>query len=366
MSVPPEWEPGLSAIRALKAGSVVLIVGASDRGKTTFVQQVARRLTLDGVKTAIADTDIGQSEIGPPGTVGVTGARREWAENPNARLTDLKPGATFFVGAFAPASVALELTVAAAQAVRFARGAGAQRILVDTTGFVSGPAARRLKVAKAQVIAPALVIGIGKPGEIDSLLTALTAATGAESLSLPVPGDVGRKSTAFRATRRMTRLAAAFEDAQETALPLRDLRTVGCTLGSGDPVSPELVRWAAESLRLPIVRAEKGENQLHLFVTGRPRAVPDAAIAPVATYFKVSSVRLVSLAHYVDALLGFQDGSGRLLGVGRFLGLDADRDEMTVSAPRTVTADRTRMVFVGRVRVPADANGHVDIRPGEL
>jgi polynucleotide 5'-hydroxyl-kinase GRC3/NOL9 len=360
--LPDEWQPGLDALRSLPDGAAAFLVGATDRGKTTFAAAAARSLSADVERVAVVDADIGQSEIGPPGTVGVA-----WARSDAAKLTDLKPAGVFFVGAFAPPPVALELVSATGRAAQWARSVGAKRLLVDTTGFVAGPAARRLKVYKAQAVAPALIVGVARGGEIDGLLAALSAATGAAVVRLPVPDVVGRKSTTFRATRRMTRLSRALEAAREIGLPLADVSTIGATLGTGEPVTPELVRWAANALRLPVVYAERSDGTLTLFLRGGvPRRDWEAGAGPVADHFKVRTVHALSLAHHADAYLGMHDAKGRLLSVGRFVGLDTDRSEIIAAVPPPITPERVRLVAFGRVRVHADGSPQSVIRPGEI
>lgn len=361
--VPAEWLPGLAALRALPDGSVVLLVGATDRGKTTFAALAAQVLAaLPGGRVAVVDADIGQSEIGPPGTVGVA-----WADPDVPRLHDLRPAARFFVGAFAPPAVALELAVATGQAVSFARAGGARHILLDTTGFVAGPAARRLKAAKAALAAPALVLGLARGNEIDPLLRALGAASGARVLALPAPAAVTRKSTAVRATRRLTRLAEALENSREVVLSLSEIATVGATLGTGEPLPPHLVRWCATALRLPVAYAERGEGALTVYLDGpAPRAGWESGAGPVAEHFGARTVRALSLRAYAQLYLGLHDEGGRLLSVGRFVRLDAERGEIAVACPPPATAERVRLVAFGRVRLGADGSPSGEIRPGEI
>ena len=361
--VPAEWQPGLDALAALPDGATALLIGATDRGKTTFASLAAQTLAARSLgRVAVVDADIGQSEIGPPGTVGVA-----WADAGVPRLHDLKPVARFFVGAFAPPSVALELATATGQAVQFARAAGAGRLLVDTTGFVAGPAARRLKVAKAQLVAPALILALARGDEIDPLLSVLGAATGARVLALPVPEAVGRKSTQFRATRRLSRLSKALDEVRPLVLPLADVVTVGATLGTGEPLPPHLVRWTAGALRLPILHAERGAGVLSVWVRGSaPRAGWEAGAAPVAEHFQARTVRALSLAAHTGLLLGLHDERGRLVSVGRFLDLDAEHGHLVVAAPPSATPERVRLVAFGRVRVDADGSGGSEVKPGEI
>lgn len=359
--VPTEWEEGIEALRVLPNGGVALVVGATDRGKTTFTALAARILAAELGKVAVVDADIGQSEIGPPGTVGAAAARAD-AE----KLHDLKPAGVFFVGAFAPNAAALELTVATAQAVRFARDRGALRVLVDTSGFIAGPAARRLKVAKAALVRPQRIITIGYSGEVDSLAAAMAAASGASLVPLEVPETVGRKTPALRSTRRMTRLSASLENATEIRLPLTQTSTLGATLGTGSSLTPELVRWTATTLRIPVVYGELSEGALNLFVEGLPCTGWESASSVVAAHFQTRTVRVFSLGLHEGVYLGLQDEGGRLVSVGRFTGIDPERQEMIVFTPPSARIDRIRLVSFGRVRIDAAGSPVSEVKPGEI
>lgn len=361
-TLPPDWQPGLDALRALPDGAAALLVGATDRGKTTFTALAAQLLAKQEERVAIVDADIGQSEIGPPGTVGVA-----WADAGVSRLHDLKPAARFFVGAFTPTAVALEHAVAAGQAVRFARAAGARRILVDTTGFVAGPAARRFKVAKALLVAPALVLALARGDELDPLLSAIHAATGAQTLALAVPDTVSRKSGTVRATRRLTRLSEALDGTREIRLPLAQIVTLGATIGTGAPLPSHLARWCAKALRLPVVYAERSDNTLVIYLDGPvPRMGWESGAAPVAEHFGARTLRALSLRAHRGVYLGLHDDRGRLAAVGRFARLDAEQGELVIDAPPPATADRIRLVAFGRVRVQPDGSAGSEVRPGEI
>lgn len=357
---PPEWRPGAEALRRLPEGRVALLVAGTDRGKTTFATMAARLLAADGMATALVDADIGQGEIGPPGTVGVAMARAE-----AARLSEWKPAGVFFVGAFAPNTAALELVAATAQAVGVARERGAARILVDTTGFVSGPSARRLKVAKAQALRPALILALGGPEE-DSLVQAVAASCGAEVVRLATPDAVGRKPTALRSTRRMTRLATALDGAAEIALPLEQIATVGATLGTGQAIAPELARWSSQTLRLPVLYGEIAEGTVSLLLERPATGNWESSLGIVITQFGARNVRLLSLPHYIGAYLGLYEDTGRLLGVGLFRGLDVERREVRVHTLSTIRPAQVALLAFGRVRLTEDLRTHTEIRPGEL
>ena len=77
---------------------VTIVIGASDAGKSTLVAALASALVSRGARVAVVDGDVGQSEIGPPTTVGlghVTG--------PVTRVSEAASLALQFVGVSSPA-----------------------------------------------------------------------------------------------------------------------------------------------------------------------------------------------------------------------------------------------------------------------
>ena len=179
---PAQWDEAWERIAALPAGGTILLLGGTDSGKTTFAAAVASRLAADSERIAVVDADIGQSEIGPPGTVAVA-----WARDDAAKLSDLKPAGTFFVGAFSASTLPLEHAAATHHAVRHARVRNADRILIDTSGYVTGPTARSLKCAKASLVLPDLLLAFG--ADTNTELAALSEAMVAPNRagSSPVP-----------------------------------------------------------------------------------------------------------------------------------------------------------------------------------
>ena len=361
---PDVWRLGLDALRNLPDGSAALLLGSTDRGKTTFAARAARILAGEMERVAVIDADVGQSEIGPPGTVGWG-----WAHSEIASLHDIKPAGLFFTGAFAPNLAALEHVAAVSRSVQAARQKNAARILVDTTGFVFGPAARRLKVAKAQMISPHLIIAFALGEEIADLCASVRAATGAELLLLPPAPETIKKPQGLRNTRRLTRLGQAFNGGREIVFGLRDLITVGGILGSGEPVAPHNTEWAARALRLPVVYAEKSsDGVLSVFANHAPHAnAASENTGPVAAYFGARTVRILSLPAYFGVLLGLHDETGTFINIGRFASFDALHHDVTIFAALSPSQEkRVRLVSFGRVRVSPDGVPLGEVKTGEI
>ncbi len=339
-----------------------LVIGATDRGKTTLVATWARALAAENAATFILDADTGQSEIGPPGCVGLARAQAGVE-----RLSDLKPEASFFVGALTPSAAALEHVLAVRRAADTACALGAERLLIDTPGWVHGPGARRWLAALTQSLLPGTVAGVGTPGELAGLLKLLQASSGATIENVAPPEGVSRKSPGLRATRRVLKLSKALSGSRDLALPLDSLSTLGATLGTGTPLPPELLRWCSAALKMPVAHAEQSEGVLSVYVSGPLRSGWESLTSPVAYHFKAKSVRVFPLRSHEGVLLGLHDGAGKLLGIGRFAGLDTERGELQVTTPLLESqVERLALVAFGRFRCAPDGSEIQDLKPGEL
>ncbi|MGH7279683.1 MAG: Clp1/GlmU family protein, partial [Candidatus Rokuibacteriota bacterium] len=62
------WAPAAEAAAGVR---VTLVVGESEAGKTSLVAALGNALIARGLSVAVVDADVGQSEIGPPATVGL-------------------------------------------------------------------------------------------------------------------------------------------------------------------------------------------------------------------------------------------------------------------------------------------------------
>src|SRR5215468_10768749 len=159
------------ALEAAAQARVTLILGTSDTGKTSLTAQLASTLAARGERVAVVDADVGQSEIGPPTTVGlgrVTGTL--------SRLADAEVLALEFVGDTSPVGYIRETAEATGRLVRRALEAGFDRVLVDTGGLVEGPLGLALKRAKIRAANPDLVLVVQRRDESEPIARALEAA----------------------------------------------------------------------------------------------------------------------------------------------------------------------------------------------
>jgi polynucleotide 5'-hydroxyl-kinase GRC3/NOL9 len=195
--------------RALTRRGVTVLIGGLDSGKTTLAVRIARAAIEAGLQVGFLDSDVGQSTIGPPATVGLRMCRSD---------RDLDPEALFradhlaFVGATSPQGHLLPLVVGARQLLDRARDAGADLVVVDTTGLVSGVYGQLLKFHKIGVLQPDLVVGLQRGEELQPLLGVVRRFYAAEVIETKIHTEVVPTSVEQRATNREESMARYFKE----------------------------------------------------------------------------------------------------------------------------------------------------------
>jgi polynucleotide 5'-kinase involved in rRNA processing len=152
--------------RGLLQTGTCLILGGADAGKTTLAEALARQLA-QGRPVAIVDADTGQSHIGPPATVG-------WAriDEPQFDLSQLRPDGISFVGDVKPVGHLLQLTAAIEQCVRQASKV-TEKIIIDTPGFIAGPAAAALWWTVQRMLQPESILAVQRENELNDIVSGL-------------------------------------------------------------------------------------------------------------------------------------------------------------------------------------------------
>lgn len=185
-----------------EGGGICLILGAVDTGKTTLAIALAAQLVETG-PIGIVDADVGQSHIGPPATVG-------WAviDNPQVELSQLAVAGVAFVGDVTPVGHLLQMTAG------IARGTAAlsqvtKLIIIDTPGFIRGPAAAALWWTVHQIIKPASILAVQRSGELSDVLAGLKTFR-CQIEQIQCPSDIPVKSPPERRRHRQQQFARYF------------------------------------------------------------------------------------------------------------------------------------------------------------
>lgn len=197
--------PHETLARELANASTVMLLGAIDTGKTTLAHRIAHQGAAHGRVVGVIDADVDNSSIGPPTCVGLR-LIRDPVELEEVSVAD----SLHFVGTISPSRLVLQQVIATASMVERAREAGADLVLIDTTGTVSGVAGETLKYHKMELCRPDRVVALQRGSEMEPLVGMLNRFFSTDIDVLPADPDTVVRSPDERAARRADRLRLAF------------------------------------------------------------------------------------------------------------------------------------------------------------
>ena len=205
-------DPPAAALEAAAAARVTLVLGAGDTGKTTLVTGLASVLAARGELVGVVDADLGQSDVGPPTTVGLGLVRGPIASLEQAEVAGLE-----FLGMTSPARCMRETGDATARLVARALELGCHHVLVDTSGLVEGDFGRALKRIKIDRVRPDVLIALQRTDECEPILRLYEDRI--TVVRLPA-ARAGRRTQAERRRRRQRALDAHLAGARPVVLDL--------------------------------------------------------------------------------------------------------------------------------------------------
>ncbi len=209
LDIPPAWERSAERI-VQQRWRKVLVLGAVDRGKSTYCHYLSQRCLEAGRRVALIDTDVGQKDLGPPASLTLGYPEREQP------LAALRPAAWYFIGATTPARHLLPMAVGLRQLLDVAR---ALCVIINTTGFVHGPG-RILKGFKIETVQPDVIIALERGQELRALLHPYRHYRIMRLQPSPLATP---KTSLQRAAARARAFGAYFAAAQELSLACKQL-----------------------------------------------------------------------------------------------------------------------------------------------
>jgi polynucleotide 5'-hydroxyl-kinase GRC3/NOL9 len=263
--VPAAW---VANLEELAGARIVLVIGATEAGKTTLTAWLANALRARGHRVAIVDADVGQSEIGPPATVGLGEVRGPLTRSGDAEVIDIE-----FVGVTSPGRRPWQVADATGRLAAKARSRF-DRVVVDTSGFVAGGFAAAVKQRKIAAVDPDLVVLVQTSDESEHLVRGVGDRERPRMLRLPAVRGTQSRSPDVRRRHRVAALARYFADARSMTL---DTSRIALRTVTGAPVAPETLAEGTlvalqgtngDTLALAVIDAtDLGRNRLTLRTT---------------------------------------------------------------------------------------------------
>jgi polynucleotide 5'-hydroxyl-kinase GRC3/NOL9 len=214
INIEENWHLLLKRIKQETSLKIIYVIGSNDSGKTTFCRFLAENLAQN-FSTVYIDGDPGQSLMGPPTTIGLEQFAQPGDEKPKQHL--------YFVGSTTPRGHLLQTLVGIKKLTEKAIILGAQRIVVDSCGFVLDQVAREFQFRVIDLIRPHYLIVLHRPDENFRWVSNFKRHPGINLYRLPISPSVIPRTPTERRDYREQKFKTYFESAEPQQLILRGI-----------------------------------------------------------------------------------------------------------------------------------------------
>jgi len=165
-TIPESWNKPIELIlNSPKIPAVILILGKSDSGKSSYCTYLVNKLVARKNNVAVLDGDLGQSDIGPSGTVGYAVTSKQLTD-----LYDLKLENAFFVGVTSPI-LAISKTIEGLTTIKDQiLECKVDFVVINSDGWVAGDIASRYKTALIKELKPDIIVCLPIENELKPLI----------------------------------------------------------------------------------------------------------------------------------------------------------------------------------------------------
>jgi polynucleotide 5'-hydroxyl-kinase GRC3/NOL9 len=165
-TIPLSWEKASEAVLSVRKKPVIaLVLGKIDSGKSSFCTYLVNKLVNEKCRVAVLDGDLGQSDIGPSGTIAYA-----FASQPVTELYDLKLENAYFVGVTSPIlEIAKTIEGFAAMKTEILEKP-IDYLVVNTDGLVADEVAIKYKTLLVNDLKPDATVGVQVEDELAPLI----------------------------------------------------------------------------------------------------------------------------------------------------------------------------------------------------
>lgn len=348
-----DWEN--LARKVVQPRQIVLVIGATDVGKSTFCRFLIEQGVTAGLRVGFVDADVGQSQIGPPTTIGLkvfTPNDSTESAVPGIPLTEPEeiegePDALYFVGWASPERHLLQCVAGTRLMVDAALKTGADFIVVDTTGYIEGDTAVVLKQHKIELVKPTHLICLHRSRELETIVAPFESNDTIQTHRLSLHRSVRSKSDDFRRKYRESRFTCYFSDCVQEMLPFAQIRGQRTPFFNGRQANPKEQEMLSDFVNDRVFYAEWGHRSLVMVTLD---ALPNLIQARLKNHLSLKNLVAETPQYFEHCLVGLLDAAGTTVSIGVIDAVDFNAKQLKIRC-KAGTAAKTKTVQFGRYRM---------------
>lgn len=343
--IPQSWKETVSAILSSDKGTeITMVLGGIDSGKTSFCIYLANTALSLGRKVSLIDGDLGQSDVGPPGTVGLSIIKK-----PIIDPFNLKPDHIIFIGVTSPYITVESIIEGLVNLKTKALETGSNFVIINTDGWVEGAGAAEYKLNLIKAVKPNFIVAIQNNGELKPIMESLGGLE-AGILTVDVPKNIKKRDRETRKIIRESSYKKYLKDGKIRSYPLSWI-TVDGNLKLKGRNDQFLKKRLEEIVGNKIIYCENTESQI-ILVLKSGLTLSDEENANLNAEFK-KPIKILHEGDEKGLLVSLEDNEGRFLGIGTISCIDYDRSVLKIYTNANGPVSR---IHVGRIRLDEKGN----------
>ena len=339
-TIPDSWRRVTKEVLSRPKPCTVMVLGNIDSGKTSFCTYLINTSLKSQGKPAIVDTDLGQSDIGPPTSIGFS-----IISEPVADLFSAKPASIIIMGRTSSKGITQRVVSSLTSIMKQISERAVDLTVINTDGWIEGDEACTYKTELIRKISPNLVIGIQRNAELEHILHSVEEK-GCYVLRTVTSSAIKRRNREEHRELREQSYKKYLGKPTLRNLNLNWISLEYTPLGLGIPVDLQRVKSIEKALQRQIVYCEESSRALYIVVYYKER-VDEATVVTAESLFQ-KDVYIVREGEEEGLLVGLLNNDRDFLGLGIISKLDYKNQTIKI---RTDYKDTVNVVQFGQIKV---------------
>ena len=342
-TIPQSWLEVAEKIISCEKPATVVVMGGVDSGKSSLCTYLVNIALEKGLKVGIVDADLGQSDVGPPTTIGFGVAEKQMSDLTGAKVLD-----AYFVGTTSPRGV-VEEVLRGVKAMKFrAENMKLDLLIVNTDGWIDGAEAEKYKRSLVEVLDPKIIVGVQREKELEHVLRSLSKWN---VIQVEAPPMVKKRDRDRRKETRELAYRRYLQDAKIRAFPISWIKIEGETIKIGMPTPEERFKFICNILGFKPKHCEE-TNEALILILDEKDEIEEEKIKKLEEAVG-KKVEVLREGEEKGLMVSLYDANRKFLGIGLIKTLDYKRRTIKIY---TSVKDEISIVKVGWVKV--DEDGH--------
>jgi len=322
-TVPSSWDEAAKKILSLTKPLTITVIGGVDSGKTSFCTFLVNAAVTEKLRTAVIDADLGQSDVGPPSTVGYNSVAE-----PVKDLFEIEAKDAVFVGSASPSGVINKVIDGLVCLKARVMEEGADFLVINTDGWVEGEEASAYKARLVETVASCAVVAIQQENELNPILEALQ---GIKVFVVDSPQLIQPRNREKRKLLRELSYKKYMKGAKMQSFSLGWIKVKNSLLGSGAQLHRKRLETLSNLLLKRPVYSEETVAVI-LVVLKRNQAVTEEQVNAAEEYFG-KRIKVIFEGDEDGLLVGLKTEQDNFLGIGLLHEVDYKRKTLKVYTP---------------------------------